>query len=122
MSSSTAVTESSDMVVSPRLSTATLQIRGRRRPGEPIAFMLKRSSVKRAFRTYLGVDLGGGKGKNTAVARLELAEDGTLEIVEVGTTHEGAPWYDEKLIEYMGLHASDAVLSVDAPLTLTACV
>jgi predicted nuclease with RNAse H fold len=82
--------------------------------------------MKRAARTFLGVDLGGGKGKKTAVARLELRADRELpfvEVVEVGIqTSDQHPWYDEKLIEYLGLHASDAVLAVDAPLTLTACV
>ena len=35
-----------------------------------------------AFTTFIGVDLGGGKGKNTAVARLELV-DGTPAVLEV---------------------------------------
>jgi len=77
--------------------------------------------VHREFRTFLGVDLGGGKGKNTAVARLEVQGD-SLEVVEVGTTHGGELWFDEKLIEYLGRHAEGAALAIDAPLTLTACV
>jgi predicted nuclease with RNAse H fold len=75
-----------------------------------------------APKTFLGVDLGGGKGKNTAVARLELREDGVLEVVDVGTTHDKQPWYDESLVEYLGKHAEGALCAVDAPLTLTACV
>jgi predicted nuclease with RNAse H fold len=75
-----------------------------------------------SFRTFLGVDLGGGKGRNTAIARLELREPGVLEIVDVGTTNGKQPWYDENLIEYLGLHREGAVCAVDAPLTLTACV
>jgi predicted nuclease with RNAse H fold len=84
--------------------------------------------MDRAFHTFLGVDLGGGKGKNTAVARLELrpgAQAGqapTLEVVEVGTTHQKQPWYDESLIEYLELHHEGAVLAMDAPLALPACV
>jgi predicted nuclease with RNAse H fold len=82
--------------------------------------------MERPYTTFLGVDLGGGKGKSTAVARLTLSEGGLLEVVEVGTTREGSsgrdPWYDESLIDYLGLHAKDAVLAIDAPLTLTACV
>jgi predicted nuclease with RNAse H fold len=77
--------------------------------------------VARSFHTFLGVDLGGGKGKNTAVARLE-ERDGTAWVVEVGTSHGGETWYDDKLIAYLGAHAAGAVLAVDAPLTLTACV
>jgi predicted nuclease with RNAse H fold len=80
--------------------------------------------MDRQHRRFLGVDLGGGKGKTTAVARLELAESGTLEVVEVGTTRGRGkdPWYDENLIDYLGMHAEGAVLAIDAPLTTTACV
>jgi predicted RNase H-like nuclease len=75
-----------------------------------------------AYQTFLGVDLGGGKGKNTAVARLELVGENVLEVLDVGTTHDKQPWYDESLIEYLGAHARGAMCAVDAPLTLTACV
>ena len=79
--------------------------------------------MTRPFRTFLGVDLGGGKGKNTAVARLALGEDGTLEVLEVGTQAANKePWYDEALIDYLGEHARDAVIAMDAPLSLPACV
>jgi predicted nuclease with RNAse H fold len=77
--------------------------------------------VHRDFQTFLGVDLGGGKGKNTALARLELSGD-ALEVVEVGTTHGGRVWYDETLLEYLGECSAGAVLAIDAPLTLPACV
>ncbi|HKA86382.1 MAG TPA: DUF429 domain-containing protein [Haliangiales bacterium] len=77
--------------------------------------------MQRAFESFLGVDLGGGKGKTTAVARLRL-RDGTLEVLEATTAVDGEPWHDEKLIQYLKLHAEGAVLAVDAPLTLTACV
>jgi predicted nuclease with RNAse H fold len=84
--------------------------------------------MERAFRTFLGVDLGGGKGKNTAVARLEVRPAASpdkpplLEVVEVGTTHGRQPWYDASLIEYLGSHAEAAVVAMDAPLALPACV
>jgi predicted RNase H-like nuclease len=79
--------------------------------------------MKRPFRTFLGVDLGGGKGKSTAVARLVLRDDGTLEVVDVRPhAAAGQPWYDEALTDYLGEHADNAVVAVDAPLTLTACV
>src|SRR6266487_1317687 len=77
--------------------------------------------MQRPFQSFLGVDLGGGKGKTTAVARL-MWRDGTLEVAEATTTVDGEPWHDEKLIGYLKLHAEGAVLAVDAPLTLTACV
>jgi predicted nuclease with RNAse H fold len=80
--------------------------------------------MQRAFRRFLGVDLGGGKGKTTAVARLEINGEGQLEVVEVGTQSPGkqTPWYDDILTDYLVLHADQAVLAVDAPLTLPACV
>lgn len=91
--------------------------------------------MRRAFRTFIGVDLGGGKGKTTAIARLRVAEpkslphgaangDGDGESPEVIVEDLGAqgPWYDEQLVDYVLRHAEDAVLAIDAPLTLTACV
>jgi predicted nuclease with RNAse H fold len=84
--------------------------------------------MERPFRTFLGVDLGGGKGKTTAVARLEVRPAAgpdhapQLEVVEVGTTHQKQPWYDAALIEYLGSHADGAVIAMNAPLTLPACV
>ncbi len=73
------------------------------------------------FQTYIGVDLGGGKGKKTAVARLERAEGGGVHVVDYGTGRD-APWYDERLIAYLREHAAGAALAIDAPLTLPACV
>jgi predicted nuclease with RNAse H fold len=79
--------------------------------------------VKRPFRTFLGVDLGGGKGKSTAVARLALDERDELVVEEVlSHTPAKAPWYDGALLEYLRAHSAGAVLGIDAPLTLTACV
>ena len=84
-------------------------------------YVLKRPEMKRPFHSFLGVDLGGGKGKTTAVARLSW-QDGTLQVTEAATAADGEPWHDEKLIEYLKLHVEGAVLAIDAPLTLTACV
>ena len=39
--------------------------------------------MQRPFHTFLGIDLGGGKGKNTAVARLEASENGHVEVAFV---------------------------------------
>jgi predicted RNase H-like nuclease len=73
----------------------------------------------RAFQTFIGVDLGGGKGKNTAVARLELVDHG-VQVRDYGTGKD-APWFDERLIAYLRSHA-DALVAVDAPLTMPSCV
>ncbi len=85
--------------------------------------MLQGRGMKRPFQTFLGIDLGGGKGKNTAVARLETAEDGRVEVAFVDTqAASGEPWYDTNLIDYIGLRSAGAVIAIDAPLTLPACV
>jgi predicted RNase H-like nuclease len=73
----------------------------------------------RAFRTFIGVDLGGGKGKNTAVARLAL--DGEqVRVVDYGTGKD-APWYDDRLIAYLR-EDGDALVAIDAPLTMPSCI
>jgi len=77
--------------------------------------------MKRPFRTFLGVDLGGGKGKNTAVVRLAL-RDGHLWVEEALTRLGESPLYDDVLVPYLLEHAPQAVLAIDAPLTLPACI
>jgi predicted RNase H-like nuclease len=77
----------------------------------------------RRFTSFIGVDLGGGKGKNTAVAHLALVEEpgfAGVEVRDYGTGKE-APWYDDRLLAYLR-ERPEALVAVDAPLTLTACV
>jgi len=71
------------------------------------------------LRTFIGVDLGGGKGKNTAVARLE-AEGDVIRVVDYGTGRE-SPWFDEPLIDYLRSFP-EGIVGIDAPLTLPVCV
>ncbi len=73
-----------------------------------------------SFRTFIGVDLGGGKGKKTAVAVLRAEADGV--VVEKYDCGDGRPWYDDRLIAFLKERALDAVVAIDAPLSLTACV
>jgi predicted nuclease with RNAse H fold len=73
----------------------------------------------REFSTFIGVDLGGGKGKNTAVARLALDPAG-VKVLDYGTGKD-APWYDERLIGFLR-QQPDAVVGIDAPLSMPACV
>jgi predicted nuclease with RNAse H fold len=73
-----------------------------------------------AFNTFIGVDLGGGKGKNTAVALLRRRADGV--VVEQYDTGDGHPWFDDRLIPFLRDQSGDAVVAIDAPLSLTACV
>lgn len=80
--------------------------------------------MHRAQRTFIGVDLGGGKGKTTAVARLRLREPtgaGEAPLVVLDECDSG-PWYDERLLRYLRGHAGEAVVAIDAPLTLPVCV
>jgi predicted nuclease with RNAse H fold len=85
------------------------------------------------FATFIGVDLGGGKGKNTAVARLERRGTGVV-VCDYGTlatepgvraprrgASDSAPWYDTALVGWLREHG-DAAVGIDAPLSLPACV
>jgi predicted nuclease with RNAse H fold len=77
--------------------------------------------MARPFTTFIGVDLGGGKGKTTAVARLAWRDD-RLFVEEALAKVGGRPLYDAELRGYLLAHAADAVCAIDAPLTLPACV
>jgi hypothetical protein len=79
------------------------------------------SEGKRDFSTFLGVDLGGGKGKNTAVARLERIDNGVRVVFVSTKTPIQRPFYDEDLIEYILLHQEGALLALDAPLFPSVC-
>lgn len=93
------------------------------------------------FQRFVGVDLGGGRGKNTAVARLELTyhADGRprLAVAEAkirqGQRGTGAPtdeakggatlFRDDVLLAYLGKWVDDdTVVAMNAPLTLPPCV
>ena len=92
------------------------------------------------FRRFIGIDLGGGRGKNTAVARLELtrAADGSLRLgvsdakIRYGQRGTGqrtdepggdAHFRDDVLVEYLERWVDDAtVVGIDAPLTLPPCI
>jgi predicted nuclease with RNAse H fold len=82
--------------------------------------------VARSFQRFLGVDLGGGKGKTTAVARLSVTDEGRVRVDEVlakrGRNGEATPFYDRELLAYLRDWHEGAVLAIDAPLTLPACV
>src|SRR6185436_3114013 len=77
--------------------------------------------VKRPFSRFVGVDLGGGRGKTTAVAEIRIAVGGTAEVVEVATRSGKLPWTDETLIGRLAIPDPERVIAVDAPLTQPAC-
>ena len=77
------------------------------------------------FSTYVGIDLGGARGKTTAVARLSRApgdEPGVV-VEEVCTRRNGVEaWRDEVLVEFLDELGEGTVVAIDAPLTAPACV
>lgn len=77
--------------------------------------------MQRAFSRFVGVDLGGGRGKTTAVAELRIAVHGGAEVMEVATRAGRLPWTDDTLIGRLAVPDPQRVIAVDAPLTQTAC-
>jgi predicted nuclease with RNAse H fold len=80
--------------------------------------------VKRPFTRFIGVDLGGGRGKTTAVAEIRRAESGpeTAEVVEVATRSTKQPWTDDTLVDRLtAAHLEATVIAIDAPLTQASC-
>jgi predicted nuclease with RNAse H fold len=82
--------------------------------------------MARRFASFIGIDLGGARGKTTALARLtadpERLEQGVT-VAEVGTRcRDGRAWYDAVLIETLSAQPEHTVVAIDAPLTLPACI
>ena len=95
--------------------------------------------VQRPFSTFIGIDLGGARGKTTAVARLSLGagdvtpalsgagRSGTgpgVVVDAVTTRHAGVePWHDAALVELVSeCDPESTVIAVNAPLTVPACL
>ncbi|MEP6865260.1 MAG: DUF429 domain-containing protein [Deltaproteobacteria bacterium] len=70
---------------------------------------------------FIGIDLGGGRGKTTALAELRSGVNGA-EVIEVATRSSTgkSPWTDDTLIARLELNP-DRIIAIDAPLTTTAC-
>ena len=109
-------------------------------PGAPVQGS-PRSSARDRFRCFVGVDLGGGRGKNTAVARLELTIDADTGKTRLGVAEAkirqghrgtgrasdeagtGVLFRDDVLLEYLGRWVDDTTaVALNAPLTLPPCV
>ncbi|HVK74758.1 MAG TPA: DUF429 domain-containing protein [Kofleriaceae bacterium] len=69
----------------------------------------------------MGIDLGGARGKTTAVAQISRGADGRAAVQSISTRHRGEPWIDETLLAYVEGLGDDVVVAIDAPLTGTAC-
>lgn len=76
---------------------------------------------RRNFIHVLGVDLGGGKGKKTALATLRVDGSGAT-VVEIAPRMGGTPFYDAALIQTIRQFGDGTLLCVDAPLTLPPCL
>jgi predicted nuclease with RNAse H fold len=76
--------------------------------------------VQRSFSRFVGVDLGGGRGKTTAVAEIRMGANGA-EVVEVATRAGKLAWTDDTLMGRLGDREPTRVIAIDAPLTQTAC-
>jgi Protein of unknown function (DUF429) len=76
----------------------------------------------RHFNRVVGIDLGGGKGKHTAVAIGEVTPAG-LEIQQYGTRGAGGqPYYDHVLGALLAAQPPGTLVAMDTPLGLPACV
>ena len=84
--------------------------------------------MQKPYNRFVGIDLGGARGKTTAVAVLAATGDGDVYDVEVQKVAprwsvDGIeePWSDDALVAL--IDTSEAtVVAVDAPLTLPACL
>jgi predicted nuclease with RNAse H fold len=78
---------------------------------------------QRTFQRFLGVDLGGGKGKKTALAVLEPRGNGDAVAVVALLPRSGdVPLYDAGLVDAVRAHGDGALVCMDAPLTLPPCL
>lgn len=77
----------------------------------------------RGFKRYLGVDLGGGKGKKTAVAVLRANGDGSAVVEKLAPRLGEKPLYDDALVRLLQSFSQEtSVVALDAPLSLPACL
>ena len=77
--------------------------------------------MQRRFHHVLGVDLGGGKGKKTALATLRV--DGpTATVVDIAPRTGAVPFYDPTLLDTIRGYGEETLLCIDAPLTLPPCL
>ena len=78
-------------------------------------------AVARDFSTFVGIDLGGARGKTTAIAELRATAAGVT-AVRASTRRGQQRWQDDPLWNYLQTVDNDALIAVHAPLTLPACV
>jgi len=74
-----------------------------------------------SFTRFIGVDLGGGKGKKTALAVLERSREGVT-VTRLSPRAKEPPLYDAALVSTLLELGGNAVICIDAPLTLPPCL
>ena len=82
--------------------------------------------MKRAFHKFVGLDLGGVRGKTTAIAEIachtNAAGQAAAQVTKVALRAGDQPWTDETLAGYLAsMDPSTTAIAVDAPLTANAC-
>jgi len=75
----------------------------------------------RNFVHVLGIDLGGGKGKKTALATLRVDGDAAT-VVDIAPRNGALPFYDAALVDTIRQYGDETLLCIDAPLTLPPCL
>ena len=70
----------------------------------------------------MGVDLGGGKGKNTAAATWRVDARHGATVVDLAPRPREMPLYDHSLLALLRGYGEDTLLAIDAPLTLPPCL
>jgi predicted nuclease with RNAse H fold len=75
----------------------------------------------RPYKRFIGIDLGGGRGKKTALAVLDRSKGGVT-VTALLPRPEEPPLYDAALIGAVRERGEGAAVCVDAPLTLPPCV
>jgi hypothetical protein len=77
--------------------------------------------MEKIFKRFLGLDLGGGKGKKTCLAVLET-EGRKVVVTGILPRPREAPLYDAVLVGLLRENVDHALLCVDAPLSLPPCL
>jgi predicted nuclease with RNAse H fold len=77
--------------------------------------------TSKPFKRFIGIDLGGGKGKKTALAVLDRSKGGAT-VVALHPRSDESPLYDAALVAAVREWGEGSMVCVDAPLTLPPCV
>ena len=83
----------------------------------PTGYRTLTEGVQRKFNHVLGIDLGGGKGKKTALATLRV-DGSAATVVDIAPRTGAAPFYDPTLLDTIRAYGDETLLCIDAPLTL----